>query len=238
MYKTRVNSQWKLMCLAKPLCVKSEWLSIQVDYEITLSETNIIDKNNISTCSWNKAGYGDKASHQTFEELHAETQWKSQTRSGPLGIIKAYVLHLDIKGLMETSDSNVMHVWNNSHQLHKSHLSLSAQPRPINIVFKTEGSGFRVGVFFPPKPQCEIRAMYMSVSVGQGECLLWLRPWNTAHLCSFSSAGSFCPPVNCWSLAQSLTWERASGWGRMLSIHIPHPTLLHLINQNKTRREK
>lgn len=140
MYKTRVNSQWKLMCLAKPLCVKSEWLSIRVDYEITLSETNIIDKNNISTCSWNKAGWGDKANHQPFEELHAETQWKSQTQSVPLGIIKVYALHLDIKGLKETSDSNVMHVLNNSHQLHKSHFSFSAQPRSTNIAFKSEGA--------------------------------------------------------------------------------------------------
>lgn len=89
MYKTRANSQWKLMCLAKPLCEKSEWLSIRVDYEITPSEMNIIDKNNISTCSWNKAGCDDKASHRPFEELGAETQWKSQTRSVPLGIIKA-----------------------------------------------------------------------------------------------------------------------------------------------------
>lgn len=127
------------MCLAKPLCVKSEWLSIRVDYEITQRETNIIDKNNISTCSWNKADCGDKKNHQPFEELHAETQGKSHMRSVPLGIIKAHVLHLDIKGLTETSNLNVMHVLNSSHQLHKSHLSLSAQPRSINIVFKGGG---------------------------------------------------------------------------------------------------
>lgn len=61
--------------------------------------------------------------------------------SAPLGIIKAYALHLDIKGLTETSDSNVMHVLNNSHQLHKSHLSFSAQPRPINVLKSGGGGG-------------------------------------------------------------------------------------------------